>query len=189
MWRYDEPKADIDRLLCPQTLTIDMSPEYEPVLQHGTSSGLSLNHCLQEFMKEEVLKDDEKWYCSRCKTHQVALKKMEVYSAPDHLIIHLKRFSHHRGMFGGQKVTQLVDFPVDELDLGPYVISGGGKYELYAVSNHFGGLEGGHYTADCRSPVNGKWYNFDDSSVSEKSSFYSIVSESAYVLFYRRINP
>lgn len=96
-------------------------------------------------------------------------------------------------MFGGQKVTQLIEFPIANLDLSKYIMGalagpGGGQYELYGVSNHYGGLDGGHYTADCRSPVNGKWYSFDDSRVSEKrGTAYDLVSDAAYVLFYRRV--
>lgn len=37
-------------------------------------------------------------------------------------------------------------------------------YELYAISNHYGGLGGGHYTAFAKN--NGQWYEFDDSRVS-----------------------
>ena len=56
-------------------------------------------------MQEETLKGDDKWYCSKCKDHVVATKKMEIYSSPDYLIIHLKRFSHALGMFGGRKIN------------------------------------------------------------------------------------
>lgn len=38
-------------------------------------------------------------------------------------------------------------------------------YDLYAVSNHYGGLGGGHYTAFGQG-VDSKWYCFDDSHVS-----------------------
>ena len=57
-------------------------------------------------------------------------------------------------------------------------------YDLYAVSNHFGGMGGGHYNAYCKMP-DGQWHCFDDSQVRpvDKSD---IVSSSAYVLFYRR---
>ncbi len=40
-------------------------------------------------------------------------------------------------------------------------------YELYAVSNHYGGLGGGHYTAFAKN--DGQWYEFDDSRVSNAS--------------------
>lgn len=57
------------------------------------------------------------------------------------------------------------------------------KYDLFAVSNHYGGLGGGHYTAFAKK--NGQWDEYDDSSVrpAEKSQ---IISSAAYVLFYKR---
>ena len=56
-------------------------------------------------------------------------------------------------------------------------------YDLYAVSNHSGGLGGGHYTAYAKN--NEKWYDFNDSSVNSASSS-SIISNRAYMLFYKR---
>lgn len=58
------------------------------------------------------------------------------------------------------------------------------KYNLFAISNHFGGLGGGHYTAYCRKE-GGRWYEFDDSSAREVS-VDRLVSSSSYVLFYSR---
>lgn len=40
-------------------------------------------------------------------------------------------------------------------------------YDCYAVSNHYGNMGFGHYTAYCKNPLNNKWYEFDDSRVSE----------------------
>lgn len=57
-------------------------------------------------------------------------------------------------------------------------------YDLYAVTNHFGSLNGGHYTAFGKNP-DGNWYNFNDSQVSGVSS-KSVCSSAAYLLFYRR---
>jgi len=57
------------------------------------------------------------------------------------------------------------------------------------VSNHFGNMGFGHYTAYARNPINGKWYEFDDSRVSEVSPASikkTVVTNSAYNLFYRR---
>ena len=42
-------------------------------------------------------------------------------------------------------------------------------YDLYAVSNHFGSLNGGHYTAFARNPISNKWNDFDDSNVNKMS--------------------
>jgi ubiquitin C-terminal hydrolase len=40
-------------------------------------------------------------------------------------------------------------------------------YDLYAVSNHYGGLGGGHYTAFGKNKRNNEWYKFDDTIVSK----------------------
>lgn len=56
-------------------------------------------------------------------------------------------------------------------------------YDLYAVSNHYGGLGGGHYTAFAKN--GDRWYDFNDSSVHGVSES-SIVGSGAYILFYMR---
>ena len=58
------------------------------------------------------------------------------------------------------------------------------KYDLFAVSRHFGGTGGGHYTAICKN-YDGNWYYYDDSKCT-KISEKEICNENAYVLFYRK---
>jgi len=58
-------------------------------------------------------------------------------------------------------------------------------YDLFAVSNHYGSLGFGHYTAYCKNSRTGKWYSFDDSSVSAEDPD-NVCSTASYVLFYRR---
>lgn len=123
---------------------------------------------------------------------------MEIYRCPDHLVLHLKRFSHQRSsFFSSKKIGDEIRFEVEGLDMTQYVLSNGGKnggggepliYDLYAVSNHYGSLNGGHYTAFCRNPIDNKWYEFDDSSVSRIDSG-SAVTKAAYVLFYKKRKP
>lgn len=38
-------------------------------------------------------------------------------------------------------------------------------YDLVGIVNHSGDIDFGHYTAECRNPINKKWYTFNDSSV------------------------
>ncbi len=59
-------------------------------------------------------------------------------------------------------------------------------YDLYAVSNHYGSLNGGHYTAFGFNSLLNKWYEFNDSSVSTVSSIDDVVTSGAYLLLYRR---
>ena len=58
-------------------------------------------------------------------------------------------------------------------------------YELFAISNHYGSLLGGHYTAYCKNNQN-EWYEFDDSQVSRISA-KRIVTKAAYFLCYRKV--
>ena len=90
-------------------------------------------------------------YCPNCKEHRQATKKLELWRLPEILVVHLKRFSYSRYM--KNKLDTFVNFPVRNLDLSKYVKQNAAAaqrshvYELYAVSNHYGGLGGGHYTA------------------------------------------
>lgn len=73
-----------------------------------------------------------------------------------------------------EKVSDFVDFPIEGLDISPYIL-GGSKtnpiiYDLYAVSNHYGSLNGGHYTAYAYNSVLQKWFDFNDSSVNGVSN-------------------
>ncbi|KAI5786996.1 hypothetical protein DFH27DRAFT_528216 [Peziza echinospora] len=151
------------------------------------NKGVHLDDCLAEFAKEEILSETDPWFCPRCKEHRRASKKFELWKSPDILVIHLKRFSSSR--MSRDKIDALIDFPIEGLDLTDRV----GKkeegkeliYDLFAVDNHYGGLGGGHYTAYARNYEDGKWYYFDDSSVSATNPEKSITS-AAYLLFYRR---
>ncbi|KAB2063322.1 hypothetical protein ES319_A10G208800v1 [Gossypium barbadense] len=58
-------------------------------------------------------------------------------------------------------------------------------YELYALTNHYGGMGSGHYTAHIKLLDENKWYNFDDSHISPINE-EDVKSAAAYVLFYRR---
>jgi len=53
------------------------------------------------------------------------------------------------------------------------------------VSNHFGNVGFGHYTAYGKSVTDDKWYQFDDSHVSPVRNDESVITNSAYSLFYR----
>ncbi|XP_020575146.1 ubiquitin carboxyl-terminal hydrolase 9-like [Phalaenopsis equestris] len=148
----------------------------------------TLFSCLETFMKEEPLGPDDMWYCPRCKQHRQATKKLDLWRLPEILVVHLKRFSYSR--FLKNKLDTFVSFPVRNLDLSKYVLNKAATpqshvYELYAVSNHYGGLGGGHYTAYAKLIEEGTWYHFDDGHVSAVSED-AIKTSAAYVLFYRR---
>ncbi len=153
---------------------------------------ISLYDCLECFSNEEQLDSHNMWYCPRCKTNVQAKKKMDIYRLPAILVIHLKRFKHKSSMlFSHKKIDDFVNYPISGLDLRRYIksapeIAGGCTYDLFAVSNHYGGLGGGHYTATCFNSYFAKWFYFNDSSVSAAGE-EDVVSSAGYVLFYRRV--
>ncbi|KAB2615189.1 ubiquitin carboxyl-terminal hydrolase 8-like [Pyrus ussuriensis x Pyrus communis] len=148
---------------------------------------VSLYKCLEAFLKEEPLGPEDMWYCPACKKHCQASKKLDLWRLPEILVIHLKRFSYSR--FFKNKLETYVDFPIDDLELSTYIAHESdqlcNRYMLYAVSNHFGSMGGGHYTAFVHHGGD-RWYDFDDSHVKPISQD-KIKSSSAYVLFYRRV--
>ncbi|KAK4856879.1 hypothetical protein QYF36_022271 [Acer negundo] len=148
---------------------------------------VSLYKCLEAFLTEEPLGPEDMWYCPGCKEHRQASKKLDLWRLPEILVIHLKRFSYSR--FSKNKLETYVDFPVENLDLSTYVAYKNdqlsSRYMLYAVSNHYGSMGGGHYTAFVHHGGD-RWYDFDDSHVYPISQ-EKIKTSAVYVLFYRRV--
>ncbi|KAJ9137299.1 Ubiquitin specific peptidase 11 [Pleurostoma richardsiae] len=150
--------------------------------------GITLDDCLDEFEKEEILSEQDMWYCPRCKDHRRASKKFDLWKTPDILIVHLKRFS--ASGWRREKIDTLVDYPVEGLDLTKRVLDRHtGKEEIYdliAVDKHWGSLNGGHYTAVTKNFIDGCWYDYNDTIVSKVSDASKAVTTAAYLLFYRR---
>jgi len=93
--------------------------------------------------------------CPNCKRPQRAIKQLRIARLPPILIIHLKRF-HYAGPWR-DKLNTFIDYPLRDLDLTRFVLAdpkesdnsqsemkGKFLYDLYAVTNHFGTLSGGH---------------------------------------------
>jgi ubiquitin carboxyl-terminal hydrolase 8 len=143
----------------------------------------TLIDCFEKYVEGEILDGDNAWYNDETKQKINIKKKILFWSLPNILVIDLKRFNERN-----QKSQILVTFPLDNLDLTNYVIGYKKEsyhYDLYGVCNHSGGVLGGHYTAYIKN-ANGKWYHFNDTSVTEVESQDSVVSTKAYCLFYRK---
>lgn len=160
-----------------------MSPEKNKL------DGMSVLDCIQKYCEIEQLDESEMWYCDKCREHVAAWKHIHLYRTPPILIVHLKRFHYNAINHRRDKIDLLVQFPLVGLDLRDQVMhwNPGEEpvYDCYAVSNHFGGLGGGHYTAFALNDE-GEWCNFDDSRVTKNVDESEVVSSAAYLLFYRR---
>ncbi|XP_036189465.1 ubiquitin carboxyl-terminal hydrolase 4 isoform X4 [Myotis myotis] len=154
--------------------------------QKKKKTAMALRDCIELFTTMETLGEHDPWYCPSCKRHQQATKKFDLWSLPKILVVHLKRFSYSR--YWRDKLDTVVEFPVRGLNMSEFVCDPSARpyvYDLIAVSNHYGAMGVGHYTAHAKNKLNGKWYYFDDSNVSLASED-QIVTKAAYVLFYQR---
>uniref|UniRef100_A0A7N6B6Z1 Ubiquitin carboxyl-terminal hydrolase n=1 Tax=Anabas testudineus TaxID=64144 RepID=A0A7N6B6Z1_ANATE len=173
--------------LCYDEQEAEAYEKHDSMLQpQKKKATVALRECIELFTTMETLGEHDPWYCPTCKKHQQATKKFDLWSLPRILVVHLKRFSYNRCW--RDKLDTVVDFPIRDLNMSEFVCdpkAGPYIYDLIAVSNHYGGMGGGHYTAYGKNKVDGKWYYFDDSSVSSASED-QIVTKAAYVLFYQR---
>ncbi|KAG0169485.1 ubiquitin-specific protease doa4 [Apophysomyces sp. BC1015] len=117
--------------------------------KRGGPPKVSLSQCLDYFVKEEVLENEDAWHCPRFSFDGPFRDKLDtVVEAP------------LRGLdLSGYVPTSM--FSPDSLDQKPSL-----NYDLYAVSNHYGTLTGGHYTACVRNGYRDEWHNFDDTRFS-----------------------
>lgn len=103
----------------------------------------------------------------------------------------LKRFKSELGSYQPtKKLSHPVSFPSSDLSLLDFQSSVSDtkktKYDLLAVSNHFGSLHGGHYTATTRNWIDSNWVDRNDTQVSHLSSANPHDTRAAYILFFER---
>jgi len=144
-----------------------------------TSSTLS--HCLESYFNtNELIKS---WKCEQCKK-EGCLKNINLWSLPNYIIIHFKRFTNT-----GQKIETFIDFPIDDLDLTQFISKDKNDtnnyiYSCYAINYHNGDLNGGHYWSACKN-LNSNWYVFNDANVSKVHDINGL-TKNAYIAFFHR---
>jgi len=144
----------------------------------------SLYDCFDSFTQYEYLEGDNSWYNEKTKQKESVKKRITFWSLPRVLIVTLKRFSFD----GSKKRQDLVEFPMDDLDLSQYVTGYNSKqykYDLYAICNHSGGPMGGHYTSYVKT-IGNEWIHYNDTNVTRNVSKSKLVTPKAYCLFYRK---
>lgn len=151
-------------------------------------SQCTLEDCLKLFTKPEKMAGDDKWFCPKCRQRREASKRIQIWKLPRILVVHLKRFQYE-GMWR-QKLQTAVNFHMDQVDMSAFVVgpkSATRCYNLHAVSNHYGTMHGGHYTAFAKNVYDKKWYKFDDQYVTDMSP-RDVVTSAGYLLFYTSID-
>ena len=120
-----------------------------PLAEGKDITTIDLQDCIEKFMEGEQLDDLNAWYCPSCKKHVCALKMIALWSVPDILILHLKRFTFNHCAQSNQvvrsKVDDTVKFPIDGLDLRSHVLGPIDNevppiYNVRSLSPHDGGF-------------------------------------------------
>lgn len=81
-------------------------------------------------------------------------------------------------------------YPIPDWDLTRAVKSRSGlcpQFDLYAVANHSGTIQGGHYAALCKNRFDEQWCELNDSSTRRVSNNSQDNNPTAYCLFYNRV--
>lgn len=146
----------------------------------------TLHDCFDLMVQPEII---DGWKGELSDTPRMVERKVYFWRLPNLLMVHLKRFANRF-----VKNNCIVEV-ARELDLSDYCMGEDAslaRFELYAVANHEGNLQFGHYYADCKKP-DGRWYRFNDAVVTEMDPS-GLQGHTAYVLFYRRtggvvVNP
>ena len=164
-------------------------PSREELHIEKTDKNITLFDCFDKHCERESLDGENAWFNETINKKQNVHKRLLFWSLPNVMIIDIKRFITSYTNRRMKKNQQFIDIPISNVDFSKYV-EGYAKetfiYDLYAICNHHGQIEGGHYSATIKNS-NGKWYNFNDTQVKEILITDNIISgNTPYCLFYRK---
>uniref|UniRef100_A0A3P9K7M4 Ubiquitin carboxyl-terminal hydrolase 48 n=1 Tax=Oryzias latipes TaxID=8090 RepID=A0A3P9K7M4_ORYLA len=123
----------------------------------------NLTECITEFLKEEKLDGENRYFCESCQSKQSATRRIKLHSLPPTLNLQLMRFVFDRQTGHKKKLNTFISFP-EQLDMEPFLEKS--VYELSAVLIHRGiSAYSGHYIAHVKDALTGDWYKFNDEEI------------------------
>ena len=145
---------------------------------------VDLYECFAYNEKNEYFTGQNQNYCNICKQLSDAIYETKIFSSPNVLIIILNRGK-------GNEFNVKLNFN-ELIDITQFVLMKDMPkitYNLYGVITHIG--ESGpsaHFIASCKSPVDNKWYRYNDAFVSSILNFQKEVIDYGipYILFYKK---
>ncbi|CAF0844834.1 unnamed protein product [Didymodactylos carnosus] len=143
----------------------------------------TIEECLSKFEEPELLTGNSRWNCPNCKVQRDARKQIKIWKLPKQLIVQFKRFrltSDNRWV----KNESLIRHPINDFDLTQWTLTSSPKYSLYAVVNHLGSMNAGHYTSYCRDFRTNDWYLCNDDRITQINPTELSKNQNAYLLFY-----
>ena len=121
--------------------------------------------------------------CSFCRRTSKKNEIMKIAKLRNMLIISLQRINPKTGMknnanvkfYEGLDLKEIIDPETQKADYT--------KYDLFAISNHIGSINTGHYYSNIKIGQN--WYCFEDSKVYKIGPQIEMNTQEVYTLFYK----
>jgi ubiquitin C-terminal hydrolase len=160
-----------------RVLDVELPPD-------GTSD-FSLEYSIDKFFEKQFINDDDsgdKWVCDECNTSKKSVKSCKLVRTPAMFIISLKRFRINKNGTNWTKNQRYVKIP-PSLDLNDFSVNYNENFDLKAIANHMGSMNGGHYNAYCKRDNN--WFLIDDEDSRKVSSYQD---NNAYTVFFQKKN-
>ena len=147
---------------------------------------VTIYDCFYYNQKSDLFTGENKNYCNVCKKLWDSIYTSRIFSAPNILILILNRGK-------GNIFNVKLDFN-EVIDITQFVIQKDKPqliYSLYGVITHIG--ESGpnaHFMASCKSPVDNKWYRYNDAMVNPINNIQKEIIDfgTPYILFYYKNN-
>ena len=147
---------------------------------------VSLYDCFSYNQKIELFTEQNRNYCNICKQLFDSNYCSKMYISPKILVLILNR---GRGNMYDVKLdfTEIIDITqfVLNKDFSQLI------YNLYGVITHIGQSgPNAHFVASCKSPIDNKWYRYNDAFVNPITNLQKEVIEfgTPYILFYQKNN-
>ena len=148
------------------------------------NNSVSINDCFNYYQKSEYFTGDNQNYCNICKQLFDSIYTNKIFVGPNMLVLILNR---GKGNIYNVKLnfTELIDITqfVLQKDM-PLII-----YSLYGVITHIGQSgPSAHFVASCKSPIDNKWYRYNDAMVNPINNLQKEVIDfgTPYILFYQK---
>jgi len=147
---------------------------------------ITLDECFIYNQKSDLCSGDNRHYCNICKKLCDSIYTTRILLGPEVLIIILDRGK-------GNLYDIKLDFS-ETINLSQFILQkekGKAIYNLYGVITHVGqGSPNAHFVASCKSPIDYKWYRYNDALIKPITDIQSEVIDygTPYILFYEKKN-
>ena len=144
---------------------------------------VSILECFYYYQKTDLFTGSNQNYCNICKQLSDSLYTSKIFSSPNVLVLILNR--------GKDNVFNVKLNFTEEIDISEFVLKKESPiiYSLYGVITHIGQSgPSAHFIASCKSPIDQKWYKYNDSIVTPIDNIQRDVIDfgTPYILFYQK---